>query len=41
VDQAYLPQKRLYYQPTEQGEEKRIRERLAVLRKYQQEEGTS
>jgi putative ATPase len=41
VDQEYLPQKRVYYQPTEQGEEKRIRERLAVLRKYRQEEGTS
>jgi putative ATPase len=41
VDQAYLPQKRVYYRPTEQGEEKRIRERLAGLRKHQQEEGTT
>jgi len=39
VDQVYLPQKRVYYRPTEQGEEKRIRERLAGLKKYSQEEG--
>ncbi len=39
VDQDYLPQKRVYYRPTEQGEEKRIRERLAGLKKYSQEEG--
>ncbi len=38
VLQDYLPQKRTYYRPTEQGEEKRIRERLAGLRRYQQEE---
>lgn len=36
--QEYLPQKREYYRPTEQGEEKRIKERLAGLRKKQQEE---
>jgi putative ATPase len=41
VKQDYLPQKRVYYRPTEQGEEKRIRERLAGLKKYSQEEGTS
>ncbi|HEX9019729.1 MAG TPA: replication-associated recombination protein A [Nitrospirota bacterium] len=35
--QDYLPLKREYYRPTEQGEEKRIRERLAGLRKIQQE----
>ncbi len=39
VDQDYLPQKRVYYRPTEQGEERRIRERLAGLKKYSQEEG--
>jgi len=38
VSQDYLPQKRTYYQPTEQGEEKRIKERLAGLKKYRQEE---
>ncbi len=38
VDQDYLPQKREYYRPTEQGEEKRIKERLAGLRKRHQEE---
>jgi len=38
VDQEYLPQKRVYYRPTEQGEEKRIKERLAGLRNYRQEE---
>jgi len=36
--QAYLPQKREYYRPTEQGEEKRIKERLAGLKKGHQEE---
>ena len=36
--QDYLPQKREYYRPTEQGEEKRITERLAGLRKRCQEE---
>jgi putative ATPase len=36
--QEYLPQKREYYKPTEQGEEKRIKERLAVLLKRHQEE---
>ncbi len=39
VDQDYLPQKRVYYRPTEQGEERRIREHLAGLKKYSQEEG--
>jgi putative ATPase len=39
VQQEYLPQKRVYYRPTEQGEEKRIKERLAGLKKYSQEEG--
>lgn len=38
VQQDYLPRKRVYYRPTEQGEEKRIRERLAGLRNYHQEE---
>jgi putative ATPase len=38
VAQDYLPQKREYYRPTEQGEEKRIKERLAGLRKRHQEE---
>jgi putative ATPase len=32
VQQDYLPQQRSYYRPTEQGEEKRIRERLAGLK---------
>jgi putative ATPase len=36
--QDYLPQKREYYRPTEQGDEKRIKERLAGLRKRHQEE---
>ena len=36
--QDYLPQQREYYRPTEQGEEKRIKERLAGLRKRHQEE---
>jgi putative ATPase len=35
--QDYLPQKREYYRPTEQGEEKRIKERLAGLKKGHQE----
>ncbi len=38
VAQDYLPQKREYYQPTEQGEENKIKERLAGLRKRRQEE---
>ncbi len=38
VAQEYLPQKREYYRPTEQGEEKRIKERLAGLKKRHQEE---
>jgi len=38
VAQNYLPQKREYYRPTEQGEEKRIKERLAGLRKRHEEE---
>lgn len=38
VAQHYLPQMREYYRPTEQGEEKRIKERLAGLKKRQQEE---
>jgi len=36
--QEYLPQKREYYRPTEQGDEKRLKERLAGLRKRYQEE---
>jgi putative ATPase len=36
--QDYLPQKREYYRPSEQGEEKRIKERLAGLKKKYQEE---
>ena len=32
VNQDYLPHKRSYYRPTEQGEEKRIKERLAGLK---------
>lgn len=36
--QDYLPQKRDYYRPTEQGDEKRIKERLAGLKKRHQEE---
>jgi len=35
--QDYLPEKREYYRPTEQGEEKRIKERLAGLQKMYQE----
>ncbi len=38
VAQEYLPQKREYYRPTEQGEEKRIKERLAGLKNRAQEE---
>ncbi len=38
VPQDYLPQRREYYRPTEQGEEKRIGERLAGLKKRHQEE---
>jgi putative ATPase len=41
VTQEYLPKKKVYYRPTEQGDEKRIRERLAGLKKYSKEEGTS
>ncbi len=37
VAQDYLPQKREYYRPTEQGEEKRIKERLAGLKGKHQE----
>jgi putative ATPase len=37
VEQEYLPQKRVYYRPTEQGEEKRIKERLAGLKNQHQE----
>ncbi len=37
VAQDYLPQKREYYRPTEQGEEKRIKERLAGLKNRHQE----
>jgi putative ATPase len=37
IAQDYLPQKREYYRPTEQGEEKRIKERLAGLRERHQE----
>ncbi len=36
--QDYLPQKREYYRPSEQGDEKRIKERLAGLKKRYQEE---
>jgi putative ATPase len=36
--QDYLPQQRDYYRPTEQGDEKRIKERLAGLKKRHQEE---
>lgn len=38
VKQDYLPERRIYYRPSEQGEEKRIKERLAGLRKHIQEE---
>ena len=41
IKQDYLPQQRVYYRPSEQGEEKRIRERLAGLKKYSKEEGAS
>jgi putative ATPase len=40
VAQDYLPEKREYYKPTEQGDEKRIKERLAVMKKRIQEEHT-
>lgn len=36
VKQEYLPQKREYYRPTEQGEEKKIKERLARLKERNQ-----
>jgi putative ATPase len=38
VPQDYLPHKRTYYRPTEQGEEKRIKDRLAGLKNRHQEE---
>jgi putative ATPase len=38
VAQEYLPHKREYYRPTEQGDEKRIKERLAGLKRKLQEE---
>ena len=41
IKQDYIPQQRVYYRPSEQGEEKRIRERLAGLKKYSKEEGAS
>lgn len=37
VEQEYLPHRREYYKPTEQGEEKRIRERLSGLKRKSQE----
>ncbi|MGE5174041.1 MAG: replication-associated recombination protein A [Betaproteobacteria bacterium] len=37
VAQDYLPQMREYYRPTEQGEEKRIKERLAGLKSKHRE----
>jgi putative ATPase len=37
VKQDYLPEKRGYYRPTEQGEEKRIKERLTGLRNIQED----
>jgi len=37
VKQDYLPEKRGYYRPTEQGEEKRIKERLIGLRNTQED----
>ena len=37
IAQDYLPQKREYYRPTEQGDEKRIKERLAGLKGKHQE----
>jgi len=33
VDQDYLPTSRIYYRPTEQGQEKRIKDRLDAIRK--------
>lgn len=38
VAQDYIPQRREYYRPTEQGEEKRIKDRLAVLKERYREE---
>ncbi len=38
IAQDYLPQRREFYRPTEQGEEKRIKDRLSGLRKEHQEE---
>jgi len=40
VAQDYIPQKREYYRPTEQGEEKRIKARLAALKDRYREEKT-
>lgn len=39
VVQDYLPEKREYYRPSEQGVEKCIKDRLAALRQRAQEEG--
>ncbi|GAF99524.1 unnamed protein product [marine sediment metagenome] len=33
VDQDYIPTTRIYYRPTEQGQEKSIKERLDAIRK--------
>jgi len=33
VDQEYIPTTRVYYEPTEEGQEKAIKERLDALRK--------
>ena len=38
VPQDYLPQPRIYYRPTEQGDEKRLKDRLAGLKKYKEEQ---
>ena len=38
VPQEYLPQTRVYYRPTEQGDEKRLKDRLAGLKKYKEEQ---
>jgi putative ATPase len=40
VPQAYLPEGRVYYQPGEQGLEKRIRERLELWRASKVEDGS-
>jgi putative ATPase len=40
IEQIYLPQKREYYRPSEQGDEKRIKERLAGLKRKRKEEQT-